>query len=339
MKFFPVFFCFLFIFAPGEPPRAEIPDSATGELILSVQSLLFNDKFQKADSLCQMFIASYPNIPIGHILLAGTKLGEMSDLEDPLHSEDFRKLIDTSLALCNSKLNSAAGRKAAFYHLWRGHAHAYRSLFESRFGSFTSAIKHGFKAHDDYQNGLKNDSTLYDLYFGLGNYHFWKSVKAGLLRTIGIINNDIDQGIKELHLAADSGEYFAEAARNSLIWIRLEQKEYDSVISAANEMLKKYPESRTLRWPLAVAFFENRQFDKSAEHFLYLSQHFDYAPGNYFNLIECDYRLYLCFEKLERQDKADEILKKVSEYRNSVPRATQRSQLAKLNFLRRELKR
>ncbi len=339
MKKAPVFlFLFLPLFA-GSSVFSKSPDSASSSFVFTVQVQLFNDQFDSALALCDSFIQSHSASPIGYLFKAGTLLGEMSDREEALYSQEFRKLFDTVITLCDKGLKTSTGADAAYFCLWRGHAHVYRSLYESRFGSFTSAIKHGFKAHDDYQSGLKHDSTLYDFYFGLGNYHYWKSVKAGILRKIGIISNEINKGIDEVQLAADSGIYFQEAARNSKIWIWLDQKEYDSAIVLAENMLKKYPDSRTLRWPLAKAYFEKNQFEKAAEMFSFLREHFDQTSGNSFNLIECDYNLYQCLKKLGRNEEADALLDIVNIYRSAIPRATLRRQSAKLNYLKRELAR
>jgi len=335
----PVLFCLIFLFNTINNVSARIPDSAASKFIYEVQVLLFNDRFEKADSLCRDFISSDSINPVGYLFRAGALLAEMSDREEAVHSEEIRELIDSSIKLCDSGLEVSIGTAAAFYYLWRGHAHVYRSVFESRFGSFTSAIKHGFRAHDDYRKGLKNDSAVYDLYFGLGNYHYWKSVKAGLLRTIGLVNNDIEKGLNEIHLAVDSGMYFSGAAENSLIWIWLNEKKYDSVIVLANKMLENYPDSRTLRWPLAEAYNKSGNHEKSAELYSFLRHHFANNKGNYFNLIECDYLLYQCYQNLNFKSKADEILESVDKYRIDVPKSTLRGQLAKLNYLRRELAR
>ena len=315
------------------------PDSAASGFILAVQEQLFNDRFDSAFTLCELYINSQSTSPVGYLFKAGTLLGEMRDREEAHYSQELRNLVDTVIELCDKGLKIGTGNDTAYYYLWRGHAHVYRSLFESRFGSVTSAIKNGFRAHDDYRAGLDHDSTLYDLYFGLGNYHYWKSVKAGILRTVGIVSNDIEKGITELHLAADSGLYFGEAAQNSLIWIYQNEGKYDSAIVLAEPALTKYPESRTLRWPLAEAYVKSERYQEAADIYSYLREYFDDNRGNYFNLIECDYYLYQCLKKLGRNKEAEELLNSVSNYRSQVPRSAQRRQLAKLNYLRRELAR
>ncbi len=300
---------------------------------------MHNDKFDSALTLCDSFIKFNSASPLGYLFKAGTLLGEMSDREEGLYSADLRKQVDTAVFLCDKELENSIGKDAAYLYLWQGHAHVYRSLFESRFGSLTSAIKNGLRAHDDFRAGLIHDSTLYDLYFGLGNYYYWKSAKAGILRTIGIIDNDIEKGIEELKLTINSGHYFSDAAGNSLIWIYQDKKEYNLAIVLAENALADYPDSRTIRWPLAAAYFEKEEFKKSAEIYGYLREYFGSHTGNYFNLIECDYKMYQCYKKLGWKDESTKLLNSVSAYRSRVPRATQRRQLAKLNYLRRELAR
>ncbi len=333
----PVFLFYFITFAAVSSGFPKVPDIAESNFIISVQNLLLNDQFAKADSLCDSFIAANPLEEIGFHFKAGTLLGEMSDKEESNHSAELKNLIDTVLVLCDEKLKHEKGTAAAYSYLWRGHAHVYRSLFESRFGSFTSALKTGFKARDDYVNGLLHDSTLYDLYFGLGNYHYWKSVKAGFLRTIGLVSNETNKGIVELRLAADSGKYFQAAAQNSELWLWLEQEEYEWVLIQGEKILESFPESRTLRWPLAEAYFKNEQHDEAARIYTYLRDYFHDNRGNYFNLIECDYHLHECYKKLGWKEKADEILIRVDAYRGNVSKSIQRKQLAKLNYLRREL--
>lgn len=339
MKKAPVFFCLILIIACTTSISSPTPDSTVADFIYSVQNLLFNDNYQKADSLCADFIAGNKNSPVGYLFRAGALLGEMSDMEEELYTDEIRAQIDTAIILCDNQLPNASGTDAAFLYLWKGHAHAYRSLFESRFGSFTSAIKNGFSAKGDYQRGLEQDSTLYDLHFGLGNYHYWKSVKAGFLRTIGIFSDDTEKGINELKIAADSARYFSEAATNSLIWIWLDRKEYDSAIVIAEKMLLKYPESRTIRWPLAISYFEKGNYERALELFSYLRKYYATEFGNYYNIIECDYYIYYCYENLKMKDKAEEVLIKVNNYRSDVSKSVQKRQLSKLNHLRRELNR
>jgi len=315
------------------------PENQTAIFVQSVQQLLFNDSYQDANKICDLFIRQSQSEPAGYLFKAATLLGEMGDAEENLYFEEFRRLVDTVFELCETELNSADSQQAAVLYLWQGHAHVYKSLWESKFGSIVSAIRHGFEAKGSYHNGLKYDSTLYDLYFGLGNYHYWKTSKAGFLKTIGIVSDDIDKGMTELKLARDSASLFSEAAANAMIWIWLDRQQYDSAISLAQQMLANYPDSRTIRWPLAAASFKNNDYETALTFYAELTEHYFAEPGNFYNLIECCYYLYQCCQKLGRDEEKEEILKKVSQFRSEIPSKTKKRQRSKLSYLRRELNR
>ncbi|MCH7691213.1 MAG: hypothetical protein IIA17_09240 [candidate division Zixibacteria bacterium] len=314
-------------------------ENQTAIFVQSVQQLLFNDSYYDANQICDRFIRQSENHPAGYLFKAATLLGEMGDAEENLYTEEFRELVDRVFGLCQVQLETADSQRAAVLYLWQGHAHVYRSLWESKFGSIVSAIKHGLDAKGSYHNGLEFDSTLYDLYFGLGNYHYWKTSKAGFLKTIGIVSDDIDKGIAELKLAMDSARLFSEAAANAMIWIRLDRQEYDSAISLAHQMLANYPESRTIRWPLAEASFKNNDYENALIFYAELTEHYASEPGNFYNLIECCYYLYQCCLKLGRDEKREKILKQVSLFRSEIPSRIKKRQRSKLSYLRRELNR
>ncbi len=315
------------------------PENQTAIFVQSVQQLLFNDSYQDANKICDLFIRQSQSEPAGYLFKAATLLGEMGDAEENLYLEEFRRLVDTVFELCETELNSADSQQAAVLYLWQGHAHVYKSLWESKFGSIVSAIRHGIEARGSYHNGLKYDSTLYDLYFGLGNYHYWKTSKAGFLKTIGIVSDDIDKGMTELKLARDSASLFSEAAANAMIWIWLDRQQYDSAISLAQQMLANYPDSRTIRWPLAAASFKNNDYETALTFYAELTEHYFAEPGNFYNLIECCYYLYQCCQKLGRDEEKEEILKKVSQFRSEIPSKIKKRQRSKLSYLRRELNR
>ncbi len=334
----------VYFLVPTPAPVIEIdslstPENQTAIFVQSVQQLLFNDSYQDANKICDLFIRQSQSEPAGYLFKAATLLGEMGDAEENLYLEEFRRLVDTVFELCETELNSADSQQAAVLYLWQGHAHVYKSLWESKFGSIVSAIRHGFEAKGSYHNGLKYDSTLYDLYFGLGNYHYWKTSKAGFLKTIGIVSDDIDKGLAELKLARDSASLFSEAAANAMIWIWLDRQEYDSAISLAQQMLANYPDSRTIRWPLAAASFKNNDYETALTFYAELTEHYFAEPGNFYNLIECCYYLYQCYEKLGRDEEKEEILKKVSQFRSEIPSKIKKRQRSKLSYLRRELNR
>jgi tetratricopeptide (TPR) repeat protein len=329
----------LVITASSLAAQSSYPPAETEQFLLEAQRLLFNDRFKTARSLCRSFITKNPDDPVGYLFEAAAYLGEMTDREEDLYGAKVSALLDTALMKCDTADREAAGAPVAWNRLWRGLAYSYRSIWKSKFGSLASAIKLGFKARNEYRAGLAADSGIYELYFGLGNYHYWKSVKAGILRTIGVFRNDIDKGIAELYLAADSSRLFAEAARNSLVWVWLDRKEYDSAIAIATEMTSIHPDGKTLLWPLARAYYRKGDYDNALATYGELRRRIAVDPGNYYNLIECDYQIYRCQESLRRQSEATQTAVGFSNYSGKVPSRIRRIQRVKVGCLLRAARR
>lgn len=309
------------------------------DLVLKAEEYLLDDRFDRAHATADSLIVLYPDDPIGYVSKAAVYLGQMTDAEANLYPDSLRWMVDTAIALAEPNRADEDARMKAWRYLCLGHAQAYRSLWESRFGSFASALKLGFAAKAAYEQGLEADSTLYDLYGGLGMYHYWKSAKAGILRWLGIFKNDKERGIRELRLAADSSLISRRAARGALVWIWLDMKEYDSVICVCQSLSERFPEGKMFLWPMAAGHFETANYAEAIEVYQRLYQRLVEAPGNYFNLVECDYRLYECYRILGLDAESEAVIERVVSYYQSIPDDTKRRHRGKIAYLRREYRR
>jgi len=320
---------------PLDAPAGPYLDSLKANIFNTGQVLLFNDRFEGVQALYDGYIEVYPDDPAGYLFKAAALMGEMADREENLYPESFRSLIDSVERKVERQIDTCSGRTQAWFCLFRGHAKAYRSLWEARFGSFITAVKLGVDARADYTEGLRADSSLYDLYLGLGSYHYWKSARAGLLGFLRLLKNEKVRGISELRLAADSSLISREGARSALAWVWLDAKEYDSVIAAAGELAASYPEGKSFLWPLASAWFLSERYDQALQVYRTLRQRLAVLPGNCYNLIECDYHICRCLEKLRLKDEARQAALAVGEYYDDIPQDVRRRQRKKMVYLLR----
>ena len=288
-----------------------------------IQQYVLNEQFAPALQLADSLQRANPEDPSGYLFEAAALLGEMTGAEANLHETAFKAAIDTATMLADTAATTTTGAEAAWQFLFLGNARAYRALWESRFGSFISAAKLGFAAADAFEKGLSHDSSLYDLYLGLGSFHYWKSAKAGLLRWMGIISDEKERGIAELNLAADSAVLFRDAARQAMIWVWLDRGHYDSAAVEARRALEKYPDGNLFLWPLAEAQFHSRQYLSAIETYSTIRRRIIENPGNYFNLVSVDYQLALCYQELGEKDKMKTIARGVRDYQTAIPRTTE----------------
>lgn len=321
---------FVFLLAAGVS-SLQSPEKI--ELILRSQEAVFNCRWAAADSIITELSRLDAADPAGLLFRAAALQAEMTDREENLYGNRFLALCDSVKSLAEKKLANCSSRDSALCYLYIGHQDAYRSLWESRFRSNFSAVKLGMKAKGACQNGLKADSTLYDLYVGLGTYHYWKSVKSGILRSAGLFKDEREKGIDEIETTVDSSLFSKDAARSALIWIMIDRKDYDSALVLAQSLHKKYPEGKTFLWPQAEAYFKSGRFEEAAQVYSRLRLSLLEEPGNYYNLIECSYQLHKALTEIGDKDNMKNVINDIRANYENIPRETKRVQKQKLGYL------
>lgn len=306
------------------------------ERIRMAQDFLFNDDYLRADSVYSVCEKIDSNNPAWSLFRAGVLMARMTYEEQMIDTGAFFRRLNHSMSYCDTVLadssNQSPGR-LAWTRLLKGHNWAYRSLYEARFGSKLSAARYGIRAYKQYRAGLELDSTCYDLYFGLGSFHYWKTVKAGIMRYVLFMSNDKEEGIEELYLAMDSSLVHQELARSALIWVYLNEKQYDSTIAIAQEFVERYPDGCTYLWPIAQAQYDQKQYEEARDTYERIRERLQERPAGYYNLIECDFYIVRCLRELDRDDEARIAAQRINDYLEDVHEVIRKKQRSHLREL------
>ncbi len=310
-------------------------DSARADIYRHIQDLIHDEKYDSADAIIDSILAADPTNPGCHLFRATNMVTRMVEREQNLYGGRFTALLDSIIELSESQMDSASPDKKSWLYFFIGHTYAYRSLYEARFGSFIQAVKTGMKSDQYYEDGLDFDSTNYDLYLGIGLYHYWKSVKAGILKFFGIIKDEKDKGIEELYLCHRRGRLFSEAARSSLIWVWKNEGYYDSVFTISRQFLDRFPDGKTYMWPIAQAYYAQNKYYRARKMYEKIRDRLEANPGNYFNVVQCDYMIVQCYLGLHDQDSAVEVARRLDKYESYIPKSVEKRQRDALKLLRR----
>jgi tetratricopeptide (TPR) repeat protein len=315
--------------------ESELLSPGKNEVILEGQRAVLNGRWGEAYSLYQGLCITDSADPAGCLFRAAVLQAEMIDKEEDLHGSRLSLLCDSTKSLAEKRLKDCSRQDSALCYLYIGHQYANRSIYEARFGSRISMLRFGLKAKGQYQTGLRIDSTLYDLYLGLGVYHYWKSVKSGILKLAGVFKEERERGIAEIELAADSSLFSREASLSALIWIMIDRHDYDSAISLSRSMLERYPDGNSLLWPLAESYYRSERYAKAAEIYEILLKRLKKEPGNYYNIIESSHGLCLSYEKMGDNHKTGELISYLDSIYSEIPKRIKRKQRDKLGYLMR----
>lgn len=332
--------CYIFVFAVifsiGRPVNAELLTPDKISLINAGQALILDGQRPEALELFTHYHYTYPEDPAGYLYRAAVLHADMTDAEADLYGHRFLALCDSTKLSAEKIMTSCRPSDSALCFLYLGHQYSYRCMYEARFGSLFSALSYGSKAKDRYISGLAADSTLYDLYLGLGSFYYWKSAKAGLLRTVGLFKNDMDEGMAYIKLAIDSARFSRDPARLTYIWILINEENYDSAMALSQELYKRYPNGNTFIWPEAMASVMAKKYDRAIELFYRLLNSLKGNPGNYYNVIEAVYYINTASEKIRKSDLAAEALDYLNAVYSQIPKDIRRQQKNKLTALLRD---
>jgi len=318
------------IFSTARGVESNLLTDEKKQIILAGEEKTMNGQWGRAFQMFENYNLQWPDDPAGYLFRAAVQMSEMTDCEENLYDEQFHNLCDSIELSAHKYMDNCSPRDSALCFLYLGHQNAYRAMWEVRFGSVFSGMSYGIKAKNRYETGLEIDSTLYDLYLGLGTFHYWKSAKAGILRMTGILKDERERGINELRLAIDSSQITSDAARSALIWVMENEGYYDSVIIYSERMIKKYPGGNSFLWPLGKAHFEKGEYEEAAEVYSKLLNRLKESPGNYYNVIEITYKLYKTCDALDKDRQQKEVVGYLASVSDEIPRTIKRKQRVKL---------
>ena len=208
-------------------------------------------------------------------------------------------------------------------YLYLGGAYGVRGLRKAMLGDTWGGIKDGRTAHHLLHKSLEYDSTLYDVYYGLGMYHFWKSKRAHLfIKYLGWlfrIKDESSLGINELHKAMEKGKYARFPSMRALFRVLIEENRYDELIELTKEYSKYFPDDVYYKWFLGIAYIKKENWQIALEIYNEIEKNLKSVDLRGIEAdIECGYYKALCLYHLGKKDEAKELLRKILNIKDRV---------------------
>jgi tetratricopeptide (TPR) repeat protein len=268
----------------------------------------FQENYPLAEEKFRQIVSKAPQDPAGYFLKAMLYQAQMIDYESDSREKDFYENIKLARKYAQERIknNKSAGSmgKDAWAYLFLGNTYGAKAVYEARKGNWWSGLNNGLMAKSALKEALKRDPELYDAYVGLGSYHYWASVVTKAFWWLPFFGDRREEGITEMKLAFEKSIFSQDAAANGLIWIFINEKEYDQAISLAEKMQNKYSGGKSFLWGLATAYYE--KFDWKDALFSYQEivrriqrgQNDPEGLNNYYNLVECKFHIANCYFNL-----------------------------------------
>jgi tetratricopeptide (TPR) repeat protein len=167
----------------------------------------------------------------------------------------------------------------------------------------------GLKGRNNLVKALAVDSNLYDVYYGLGSYHFWRSLKSKSFWWLPFIGDNRQKGIEMIKSVIEKGKYAKQDAQFALVRIWVENKEYDKAFNQINKLSQIYPHKPFLLWFLGQAQLENNMYSEAIQTYLDLLKVLTSSP--YYGPageVECRYDLaWAYYQNKDYKNSSDQI--------------------------------
>ncbi len=272
---------------------------AVDSIILKGMDLVHADKAFEAVEEFKKLIDLFPEEPIGYFYVSATLQNMMDDYRNYSNMNEFNKYMN--LAIKTGEKRKKKGILTAYDCLYLGGAIGFRGINKGLTGNWFGAFVDGLKAKGRLEEALKLDPELYDVYYGLGTYHFWKSLKAKIFWWLPFVKDNRQMGINMIKLAIEKGKYAKEDAKYALLRIYVENEEYENAFAMTAELRRTHQDRPFLLWLLGQAQLKTNMYNGAINTYQKLLEALIGSPY-YHPAGEVECRYYLALVYYENKD-------------------------------------
>jgi tetratricopeptide (TPR) repeat protein len=237
------------------------PDSVVHKLLTSGISNLISHEYDFAERDFKLLQKDYSKFPAGKFYLALLDVEKSNDLGYQVNQNKVDKLLDESEMLADKMIQNNENVAWAFY--FKGMIVGFKAYHQAKDVNVLVAFTTGLRSVQHFEKCINVDKNLIDALGFIGTYKYWKSRKA---EWIPFIKDEKEIGISYLKKAILSRSYNSYLARNSLIWIYIDQKDFSKALSLTKESLLFFPKSRLFIWNLA-RIYEEVNKEEAVNHY------------------------------------------------------------------------
>lgn len=257
-----------------------------------------------ADTICARISASHAGHPVS-LYVQGTVLyTRLIESEDSAGRAEFFELADSCARLCKEWRDAGREEPSLLAYI-RGNALSSAGIILMRAGKLVAGLRKLLAGRHEFEAAIKADPRFYDAYLGRGTYRCAVAQHASVLGVLPFIP-DLESGLRDLRLAADSSRWSRWAALNALAWFLIEEREFHAADSVCDAGLARFPGSRTfLRPKLAVQVRQEHWAEAEETGLRLLNEYLADPQNNGYETTTLYWRLMICADQLGRPEAAE----------------------------------
>ena len=226
---------------PNVPPNAKsLEDTVFNSVLQKVISDIFHDNYEHSMATFDSLIKVYPNHPAPYFFKAAAYQSWMSSYRINAFQKEFEHNVDIVIEKSDSLLKI---NDDPWIHFYLGAGYGYRGFNRFRKYNWIGAYRDAQRGISNFEQALVIDSTLYDVYLGLGSYYYWRTAKSKFLRILTFWMSDKRElGLEQLKFAMEHGRYAVNEAAYVLLTCYYDAERYQEALSLVNKLINQKDE-------------------------------------------------------------------------------------------------
>lgn len=242
----------LILFLILSPNLWAVNYSHIDSLTLKGVDLIHHHQFQEGINVFNEITSLYPEEPIGYFFVAAAYQTLIDAYRNEKYKADFEKYIRLAIKKSERKIKNSNPK--AFDYFYAGASYEYRGIYRSFRGDWWGAFWDGGRGKKNMEKALEMDSTNYDIYYGLGTYYYWRSVKSKILWWLPFFGDQRKKGVEYTKLSIAKGRFAKDDAKWSLVRIYAEEKDYPEALNWGDSIKLINPEDILSKWFVGRAY-------------------------------------------------------------------------------------
>ncbi|UCB48534.1 MAG: hypothetical protein JSW56_15570 [Deltaproteobacteria bacterium] len=232
------------------------PTPVNHDIIKGIE-LLYDWKFDEAESIFHKIIAEEPNDPGGYFYLAMVTWSRLaSGFWFPEMVDQYGDRIDEAILVAKRKIEEEKADSFTYFYL--GGALGFKGRFHLMQQKWLSSFFLALEAIKALETCQKMDPNNKDVLLGLGIFDYYTARLSGVLKFLSYLlvhEGNKEEGLRKLHVVAEEAVYSSVEAKSLLlhIYLFLENAHYPKALILAQELAERFDQAPRYKYLEGVA--------------------------------------------------------------------------------------
>lgn len=251
------------------------------------------EEFDEAIRLGKLIRENYPDEPAGAFVLLISYQTIMRNYRINKYESKVDSLMDLAIDLAQKAVKSDKRDGKNYFYL--GCAYGCRSIQNAQKSKWLDAFKDGAQVLKNLNKAVAYSPEFYDSYYGLGLYKYWFGAKSKILRFLPFAKDNRQDGIEQMKLAIEKGEFLNVDAMYGLSAAYFNEGAYEQALQLTDTLFESYPDNPSLNYRRGLIYQELGRWTEAKEtfeHLYNLLRESKYQSISY--QVECLYQMAKC---------------------------------------------